>query len=143
MRRLTTSPRANESIFEALKCPEPPFSTLKHLGTWLLVWVQDVYGRFGVWVREQGAVWSLWWCPCRVPQGMPLSKMLMGLCSRTRKFRFQTSKSSRECDGVGKQVRCSLVLHGRWPFKGMSRVGSHCGCVGIGKAIPSGVIKHC
>ena len=52
----------------------------------------------------QGAGYGLepaGWCPCKVPQGMPLSKMLMELWSRKQKFRFQISKSSRECDSVG------------------------------------------
>ena len=129
MHRLTTSPRANESIFEALNCPEPPFSTLKHFGTWVLVWLQDVYGRFGVWVLVllQGAGCGLepaGWCPCRAPQGMPLSTMLMGLWSRKQKFRSRFPKA------VWHRFTRALALR-RHTFKGMIHVGSHCGRVGI------------
>ena len=62
-------------------------------GTWVLVRLQDVYGRFGAWVLVLGAVWSLM---AGAPVGrrkVPLSKMLMGLWSRKQKFRFQISKS--------------------------------------------------
>jgi len=67
-------------------------------GTWVLAWLQDVYGRFGVWVLVllEGGGCGLepaGWRPCRVPRSMPLSNMLMGLWSRKQKFRFQISKS--------------------------------------------------